>query len=183
MIKNKAIHAMIIGTCMFVGSMTGVYADTTAADTPVSIQIESVKTEDQVLSFDARTNKQSEIDKYVFETNAKEFSEKGITVTNTGVIGDYVEVGITPFNDENAKFIYDKFGKDLVKVVEGMQATTLDTDGAVPEYYMYMSGPAGAADDDAEPADAVVVSAPSEKETSPVASFFDNIWEWITNIF
>ena len=61
MIKNKAIHAMVIGICIFASSLSGVYADTTALDTPLSIQIEQVNSSDPLMQ------KQSEIDRYVFE--------------------------------------------------------------------------------------------------------------------
>jgi hypothetical protein len=155
MIRNKALHAMIIGTCIFVGSMTGVYADAAAPDTPVSIQIEQVNTGNQLISEDTLKNKQNEIDQYVFEKHAKEFADKGITVTNTGVvIGDYVEVTIVPFNEENANFVYDIFGKELVQVVEGVQAATLGSGDTMPEVIMQLTG---------GPADATIVSAPSEK--------------------
>jgi hypothetical protein len=160
MIKNKAIHAMIIGTCIFASSMTGVYADTTTTlDAPVTVQIQQVNNEDQL------TQKQSEIDQYVFEKNAKDFADKGITVTHTGVIGDSVEVGITPFNEDNAKYVYDIFGKDMVNVVEGMQAVPLMMQSTPPEVTMQ------------------ITSAPVDKETSSFTTFFDNIWEWIVNIF
>ncbi len=175
MIRNKALYAMIIGTCIFAGSMTGVYADTIAPDTPVSIQIEQANTGNQLISKDTLTNKQKEIDQYVFEKHAKEFADKGITVTNTGVVvGDYVEVGITPFTEENAKYIYDIFGKDLVKVVEGVQATTLGSRDTISEEIMQVTG---------GPADTTIVSAPAEKEASPIAAFFSSILEWIKNIF
>ena len=175
MIRNKALHAMIIGTCIFVGSMTGVYADTTAPDTPVSIQVQQANTGNQLISDDILTNKQKEIDQYVFEKHAKEFADKGITVTNTGVAVDgYVEVGITPFTEENAKYIYDIFGKNLVKVVEGVQATTLGSGDTMPEMTFQITG---------GPADSTVVSAPAEKEASPITAFLSSIWEWIKNIF
>jgi hypothetical protein len=171
MIKNKAIHAMIIGTCVFVSSMAGVYADTTVTDAPLSIQIEQVSASDPLMQ------KQNEIDQFVFETNAKDFIKKGITVTNTGVIGDYVEVGIAPFNTENANYIYEIFGKDQVKVVEGIQATTLElADSSQDVTVQLESYPP-------EIAEAQVVSATIDNESSPVASFFNNIWEWIKNIF
>lgn len=91
-------------TCIAANSMVGVYADATSPDTPVSIQIQQVKADD------AMVQKQQEIDKYVFEQHKKDFEEKGITVTNTGVIDNYVKVGITPYNEENAAYIYELFG-------------------------------------------------------------------------
>lgn len=132
MIKNKAAKALIIGSCLFASSMIGVYADTNEAVTKpavvqpaegeqiYTIQIESVKEETP------QDKKQLEIDRYVFADHVKEIADKGITVTNTGVVGDVVEVGITPYSEESANYLYEIFGKDLVKVVEGQQATTLD---------------------------------------------------------
>lgn len=67
-------------------------------------------------------DKQREIDSYVFEQHAKDIEKRGFKVTNTGQINGYVEIGITPFNKENADYLYSLFGKDLVKVVEGQQA-------------------------------------------------------------
>lgn len=159
MIKNKAIHAMIIGTCIFASSIVGVYADTTTVDLKATAQVQQVSNGDEL------TQKQSEIDQYVFEKHAKDFTDKGITVTNTGVIGDSVEVGILPFNEANAKYIYDIFGKDSVKVVEGVQAMTLGTGDPISESTMQ------------------ITSAPVEKETSAFTAFFDNIWDWIKSIF
>lgn len=168
MIKNKAIHAMIIGSCLFINSMAGVYADTANPDETVSIQIQQVNYDEALLQ------KQSEIDQYVFEKHAKDFADKGITVTNTGVIGDFVEIGITPLSKENADYIYEIFGKEDIMVVEGIQAVTFagsDTDREVTVQYP------------AEIAEANIVSAPAEKEASPIATFFSGIWEWIKNIF
>jgi hypothetical protein len=46
-------------------------------------------------------------------------------VTHTGPQNDYVEIGITPYNDANANYLYGIFGKDMVKIVEGQPAVTL----------------------------------------------------------
>ncbi|ABR47685.1 copper amine oxidase domain protein [Alkaliphilus metalliredigens QYMF] len=69
--------------------------------------------------------KQREIDKYLFEDHAEEINKKGFMVTHTGPYDDYVEIGITPYNEENATYLYDIFGEDNVKIVEGQQAITL----------------------------------------------------------
>lgn len=37
-----------------------------------------------------------------------------------------MEIGITPYNEANAEFLYNIFGKEKVKVIEGQQAVTLD---------------------------------------------------------
>lgn len=71
---------------------------------------------------DRLTNKQAEIDEYVAGAGQEELSAQGFTVTHTGVVGDKVEVGITPYNEQYAEFLYEKFGRDIVQVVEGEQA-------------------------------------------------------------
>lgn len=71
--------------------------------------------------------KQSEIDQYLFEQHKDEIAEKGIVVTHTSPTFNYVEMGITPYNEANTEFLYKIFGKDLVKVVEGQQATLMTT--------------------------------------------------------
>lgn len=81
----------------------------------------------QTVEIDSRLlQKQAEIDKYVFEDHAKEIEAKGFKITHTGPMGEYVEIGITPYSEENAKFLYDIFGEDMVKVVEGQQAVLMD---------------------------------------------------------
>lgn len=175
MIKNKAAKAFIVGACIIGSTMAGVYADT---NTPVTkpaivdpakddsqtytIQIESVKPETP------QDKKQLEIDRYVFADHVKEIADKGITVTNTGVVGDYVEVGITPYTEANANYLYDLFGKDLVKVVEGQQAVTLDTTAAP-------------ADEKA----AALTSAPTQtvQKTSIITTIINSIIEWFKSIF
>lgn len=73
--------------------------------------------------------RQSEIDKYLFEDYKLEIENKGFTITHTVATTDYVEVGITPFNDENANYLYGKLGNDKVKVVEGELAELLSYAG------------------------------------------------------
>jgi len=77
--------------------------------------------------------KQSEINQYVFEQHKQEIGAKGFTVTHTGPMDAYVEVGITPYSEENAKYLYGIFGGDMVKVVEGQQAVLLAADGNAAE--------------------------------------------------
>jgi hypothetical protein len=76
---------------------------------------------------DAILEKQKEIDTYVFEEHSDEIAEKGITVTHTSPGENAVEIGITPYNEDNADYFYGIFGKEKVKVVEGIQATTMGT--------------------------------------------------------
>ena len=66
--------------------------------------------------------KQQEIDKYLFETNASDIEKKNFKVTHTGPNEDYVEIGIIPYSKENAEYLHNIFGDEMVRVVEGMQA-------------------------------------------------------------
>lgn len=74
-------------------------------------------------------DKQQQIDKYLFEDHADDIALRGFTVTHTAPMETYVEIGITPYADENANYLYGIFGSDIVKVVEGEQAVLL-TDNA-----------------------------------------------------
>lgn len=133
MIKNKAAKALIIGTCLVASSMASVYADTDNVEIKPAI-VEKAADDSQIMEIqilsaennDALSQKQREIDEYVFERNAKELEEKGITITHTGVVGDFVEVGITPFDVKSADYLYDIFGEDMVRVVAGEQAVPLE---------------------------------------------------------
>ncbi|WML44191.1 hypothetical protein [Neobacillus sp. PS3-40] len=69
--------------------------------------------------------KQKEVDHYIFEVKKDELAKKGITVTHTVPLENQVEIGITPYNRENANYFYKAFGKVDVKVVEGEQAVTM----------------------------------------------------------
>ncbi|NLK85972.1 MAG: hypothetical protein GX279_00570 [Clostridiaceae bacterium] len=71
-------------------------------------------------------DRQLEADRYLFADHTEEIAAKGITVTHTSATNEYVEIGIIPFNEENADFIYQALGKDKIKVVEGVQAVTMD---------------------------------------------------------
>ncbi|MCC5911360.1 MAG: hypothetical protein JJT76_13065 [Clostridiaceae bacterium] len=71
--------------------------------------------------------RQREIDKYLFEDHTEEMNEKDFRVTHTGPYNDYVEVGITPYSEKNANYLYELLGEDKVKVVEGYQAELLNT--------------------------------------------------------
>ncbi|OQB21439.1 MAG: hypothetical protein BWY11_02181 [Firmicutes bacterium ADurb.Bin182] len=70
--------------------------------------------------------KQAEIDKTVFEEKSDEIAGMGFMVTNTGVVGEYVEIGISPYEERFADYLYSLFGED-VKVVEGIAAIPYST--------------------------------------------------------
>ena len=71
-------------------------------------------------------DRQLEADRYLFADHIEEISAKGIAITHTLATNEYVEIGITPFNEENAEFIYQALGRDQIKVVEGIQAISMD---------------------------------------------------------
>lgn len=128
MIKKNLAMAVMLGLTMASLSTTPAYA-MLATSTPAS----SASSEQS----DELTAKQGEIDKLLFEANAKSIEKKGFMVNYTGVVDDYVEIGISPFNEENANFIYDIVGKENVKVVEMDQsilyASGVATDAAQPD--------------------------------------------------
>ena len=51
-------------------------------------------------------------------------------MTHTAPFETYVEIGITPLNDENAAYLYGIFGKDKVKDVDGQKVITMSALGA-----------------------------------------------------
>jgi hypothetical protein len=69
--------------------------------------------------------KQKEIDAFVFDTGADELAKRGFKVTHTGPVGDRIEIGILPYEESHAEYLYKTFGRDQVSVVEGVQATTM----------------------------------------------------------
>lgn len=76
---------------------------------------------------DVILEKQKEINSYLFEEHRGEIKEMGFQVTHTGSLADCVEIGITPYNEENANYLYEIFGEEGVRVVEGQQARLLTT--------------------------------------------------------
>jgi|GEM_PF-5145026 len=78
-------------------------------------------------SDDPMVLKQREIDRYLFEEHRAEIEQQGFTATHTAPADGYVEIGITPYNEANADYLYEIFGRDEVKIVEGQQAVLLST--------------------------------------------------------
>lgn len=106
---------------------------------------------------DAMYKRQGEIDRYLFEEHKDEIAAKGISVTHTVASNEYVEIGITPYSDENAEYLYNVLGRDQLKVVEGTQAVTLEAGAPLNE---------GGEIYDAElyAADSQIVSAPVDEQ-------------------
>ncbi|SHO53076.1 hypothetical protein [Anaerocolumna xylanovorans] len=124
MIKTKFLKAIMLGLCV-----STFYTGVAFADTIDSKSAE-VTTQDTGAESDL-LKLQSEIDQYVFADHFNEIEKKGFTVTQTSQADNYVEIGITPFSDDNANYLYDIFGKDKVKVVKGEEAVLYKTNEAV----------------------------------------------------
>ncbi len=94
----------------------------------------------------ALLDKQLEIDRYVFADHIADIEAQGFAVTHTGTVADYVEVGITPYSEAGADYLYALFGRDLVRVVAGQMATPLmlgnAADGDVTVQIMAATGEA-----------------------------------------
>ncbi|MCE7792917.1 hypothetical protein K8O68_10870 [Salipaludibacillus sp. CUR1] len=83
---------------------------------PAEIEIRIVDyTEEDLL------DKQAEIDAGGFNYNDFSIEHTAVSVTDT-----HVEVGINPYTEENAAVIYEEFGEELVHVVEGAAAYTMN---------------------------------------------------------
>ena len=71
--------------------------------------------------------KQREIDAYVFGTEgSEELAKRGFKATYTAPVGDRVEIGILPYEESHAEFLYEKFGRDQIVVVEGFEAVLME---------------------------------------------------------
>ena len=119
MIRKKLFKIISLSLALSVSSIGFAFAETKEnLDEPVSIQITAAD--------EALYEAQAEIDKLLFEQSyAKDLEEKGISITHTATVDDYVEVGITPYTPDNADVVIKLLGKDNVKVVEGIQAEIL----------------------------------------------------------
>ena len=141
---KKLAVVMVLGGCLSVYSAGAAFAANASGSGQAAISQESQ-------AVDPLLQKQQVIDRYVFEEHAQDLEKKGIRVTNTGVMGDYVEIGITPYSEENAEYLYGILGRDQVNIVEGIQAVTFGAGGAAAEE-------AGAAIDGVKPVMAEVTA-------------------------
>ncbi len=111
MIKKNLLKTVMLGFCM--AALTTAPAYAMLAEEPAPSVTEDASPETKALYA-----KQGEFDKILFETNSKAIEDLGFMVNYTQVVEDYIEIGISPFSDANADFIYELVGKDGVKVVE-----------------------------------------------------------------
>jgi hypothetical protein len=125
MIKKKLLKTVMLGLCMATITTGSAYATLAEDTTPSATEEVSDQTK-------ALYAKQGEIDKLLFETNAQEIEKLGFMVNYTGVVEDDIEIGISPYNEDNANYIYELVGKDGVKVIEFDQSV-LYASGAAPD--------------------------------------------------
>jgi len=120
---SKFMQTCAIGLCIVAGSagMASAYAVTL---NEAGLQMERPMQAD---NYNYLIQKQQEIDQYLFSNHAAEVAQRGFKVTHTGPRDSYIEIGITPFSEKNAQYLYEIFGQDLIKVVEGQQAVLLET--------------------------------------------------------
>lgn len=128
MIKSKLLKSILLGLCMSALSTGIAFASSGEGSAAASAgQVTGAAT-------DAATNalfeKQREIDQYVFKDHVQDIEEKGFAITYTGITDTNVEIGITPFDDSNAQYLYDIFGSEGVKVVASEEAMLYTTEVA-----------------------------------------------------
>ena len=109
MLKSKLVKGLLVGMSLSMMFTSAALASTDAnsnSEEEFTIQIESVQ---ENLAVDGVSEeviqKQKEIDENLFKDNLEKIREKGFTVTHTAPMEDYVEIGITPYSEENANYI------------------------------------------------------------------------------
>ena len=134
-IKTRVISALLLGACLTFTLPAAATFASTGEDEVMTIQIQSISPEDEAIM-----NKQIEIDQYLFKQHIKDIEEKGFKVIYTGVSEGKVEIGITPFSEKNANYLYELFGNDMVKVIE-TEAVELKEDAytSMPESTMVIT--------------------------------------------
>ncbi len=133
MIRSKFVKAFTLGMCISVFSAGAAFA---ASPEELQGQGQSSVAFENYAPSDVPSDllaKQAEIDKYVFDTHASEIVEKGIFVTYTSPADGYVEMGITPYTEENINYLYDIFGTEAVKIAKGVDAILFQSDVAIPD--------------------------------------------------
>jgi hypothetical protein len=108
--KSNLVKGFMLGLCM--SALTSGVAFAQLATVP------AVSTEAQTDEMKELSALQKEIDQYLLVDHVKEIEDKGFMINYTSPMDSYVEIGISPFSDENANYLYELFGKDKVKVVE-----------------------------------------------------------------
>lgn len=122
--KIQLIKTVMLGLCLST-LYTGVTYASTIDNKAAEVTIKDIAPGTDLSKL------QSDIDQYVFTDHTADIEKQGFQVTQTVVTNGYVEIGITPFSDENANYLYDLFGKDNVKVVKSDEVKVFKTTEAV----------------------------------------------------
>lgn len=128
MIKKKLFKTFALSLCMSALLATTINVGTAYAGSGAGISSSnegSISPQDSVLF-----EKQRELDQYLFIDNAEKIESMGFEVIYTGVTDRHVEVGIIPYSDESAAYLYDIFGDELVKVVDTEAVVLYDIPGS-----------------------------------------------------
>lgn len=110
MLKAKLLKAVALGLCLSALYSGVAYAQSEGASSPAYGG--KAETQDNAL-----LEKQKEIDIYLFKEHYEEIADKGIEIVYTGVAETHVEIGIADFSEKKADYLYELFGRDIVKVV------------------------------------------------------------------
>ena len=98
---------------------------------------------------------QIELDKHMMKENGKIFTDKGFNIYKTLPNEDYLEIGISPYNEENANFIYQILGKDNARVVEVPESelvyNTLAAESSIEEDAVLYTNDKNAEDSKSQP--------------------------------
>ena len=142
MIKSKLMKAIMLGLCMSALTSGVAFAQLSGETVP------AISAEEQTNEMKELYALQKDIDQYLLVDHVKEIEDKGFMINYTSPMDTYVEIGISPFSDENANYLYELFGKEKVKVVEfdqsvmyasGVAEPVLNADGTLvtPEDKVY----------------------------------------------
>ena len=131
--KSKYIKGIILGLCISAFSTSVAFAQAVSSDVAATSEVVQTEGTKELME------KQRQIDQYLFEDHTKELEAKDIFVNYTGIVDDYIEIGISPYNDENANYLYEALGKDGIKVVEFDQSVIYQSGVAVDDK-MYKDG-------------------------------------------
>lgn len=162
MMKSKFMKALVLSAYLASFSTSAVFAAEVGGGNSASsgkIEVDNKMYE-----------KQAEIDKFLFEENAKKIAEMGFKITHTVALDHYIEIGITPYSDANADYLYEALGKDTIKVVEGDQAVIFKTQ---VDYMQAADTGVAAQPKEVLPEDAAVADAASDTSVVTDAVLYD----------
>ncbi|MHB8131075.1 MAG: hypothetical protein ACYDEX_19010, partial [Mobilitalea sp.] len=124
--KSNLVKGFMLGLCMSVLTSGVAFAQLSGETVP------AISAEEQTNEMKELYALQKDIDQYLLVDHVKEIEDKGFMINYTSPMDSYVEIGISPFSDENANYLYELFGKDKVKVVEFDQSVIYASGVAEP---------------------------------------------------